>query len=219
MASDNASSVAGLAIRLTRLTSSGALAAGASGSYVTKKFVSLGFTPEYETGDEFTTKAADGSVCATWKAPDTLKRVTLSIAICDPDPEFTEMISGGTILSAGGGVSSGWASPKVGVDASPNGVAIEVWSYANVGGRAAATNPYWHWVFPYAQMHAAGERAIQNDMMAQSFEGWAVGNLGFGKGPASPNWAFPTSTDSPVSYARTTTIPVGTGYQTATITP
>lgn len=210
MSSDNASSVAGMAIRLTRLAADGTLAIGASASYVTKKFVSLGFTPEYESGDEFTTKAADGSVCVSWKAPDTLKRVTLSIALCDPDPEFTEMIAGGTLLTAGG-KSVGWQAPLVGTDATPNGVAIEVWSIANVGGRQAAVNPYWHWVFPYAQMHSAGERAIQNDLMATSFEGWAVGNSGFGDGPAAPQWPF--SSDSPVAYARTTAIPTGTGYQ------
>lgn len=212
MAHDNASSVAGMAIRLTRLDASGNLVVGPSASYVTKKFVSLGFTPEYETGDEFTTKAADGSVCVSWKAPDTLKRVTLSIALCDPDPEFTEMISGGTLLSAGG-KSVGYKAPLVGVDATPNGVAIEVWSIANVGGRQAAVNPYWHWVFPYAQMHQAGERAIQNDLLATSFEGWGVGNVGFGDGPAAPQWPF--ASDSPVAYARTTGIPAGTGYQTA----
>lgn len=213
MAHDNASSVAGMAIRLTRLSASGALVTGPSASYVSKKFVSLGFTPEYETGDEFTTKAADGSVCVTWKAPDTLKRVTLSVALCDPDPEFTEMISGGTLLSSGG-QSVGYKAPLVGVDATPNGVAIEVWSIANVNGRQAATNPYWHWVFPYTQMHQAGERAIQNDLLATSFEGWGVGNTGFGDGPAAPLWPF--AADAPVAYARTTTIPVGTGYQTAT---
>lgn len=213
MAHDNASSVAGMAIRVTRLAADGNLVTGPSASYVTKKFVSLGFTPEYETGDEFTTKAADGSVCVTWKAPDTLKRVTLSIALCDPDPEFTEMISGGTLLSSGG-QSVGYKAPLVGVDATPNGVAIEVWSIANVNGRQAATNPYWHWVFPYAQMHQAGERAIQNDLLATSFEGWGVGNTGFGDGPAAPLWPF--ASDSPVAYARTTTIPVGTGYQTVT---
>lgn len=210
MAQDNASAVAGLAIRLTRLDAAGTPVVGASASYVSKKFVSLGFTPEYETGDEFTTKAADGSVCASWKAPDTLKRVTLSIALCDPDPEFTEMIAGGTLLSAGG-KSIGWKAPLVGVDATPNGVAIEVWAIANIGGRQAAVNPYWHFVFPYAQMHMAGERAIQNDLMATSFEGWSVGNENFGDGPAAPLWPF--AADSPISYARTTTIPVGTGYQ------
>lgn len=210
MAQDNASAVAGMAIRLTRLTASGTLLVGPSASYVTKKFVSLSHTPEYETGDEFTTKAADGTVCASWKAPDTLKRVTISIALCDPDPEFSEMIAGGTLLTAGG-KSVGWQSPLVGVDATPNGVAIEVWSIANTGGRQAAVNPYWHFVFPYAQMHMAGERAIQNDLMATSFEGWSVGNAGFGDGPAAPTWPF--SADSPVAMARTTAIPAGSGYQ------
>lgn len=214
MAQDNASAVAGLAIRLTRLTASGTLAVGPSASYVTKKFVSLSHTPEYETGDEFTTKAADGTVCASWKAPDTLKRVTISIALCDPDPEFTEMIAGGTLLTAAG-KSVGWQAPLVGVDATPNGVAIEVWSIANSGGRQAAVNPYWHFVFPYAQMHMAGERAIQNDLMATSFEGWAVGNAGFGDGPAAPTWPFAST--SPVAMARTTAIPAGTGYQAVVV--
>jgi hypothetical protein len=185
---------------------------GPSASYVTKKFVSLGFTPEYESGDEFTTKGADGKICVTWKAPDTLKRVTLHVALCDPDPEFTEMISGGTLLTSGG-TSVGWKAPLVGVDATPNGVAIEVWSIANVGGRQAAVNPYWQWVFPYAQMHSAGEKLIGNDIVATSFEGWAVGNSGFGDGPSAPTWPF--ASDAPVAYARTTTLPVGTGYQAA----
>jgi len=210
MAQDYASSVAGAAIRVTRLTASGALATGPSASYVSKAFISLGFTPEYETGDEFTTKAADGSVCATWKAPDTLKRVTMSLAICAPDPELTELLSGGTVLSQGG-QSVGWKAPLVGVDPNPNGVAVEVWSIANVNGRKASENPYWHWVFPYAQLRPSGERVIQNDMLANNFEGWAVGNPGFGTGPAAPKWSF--GSDSPIAYARTTTIPVGTGYQ------
>lgn len=212
MAQDNASSVAGLAIRLTRLDANGNLVVGPSASYVTKKFVSLGYTPEYEDGDEFTTKAANGTVCASWKTAKTLKRVTLSIALCDPDPEFSEMIAGGTLLTQGG-QSVGWQMPKVGVDATPNGVAIEVWSIANVNGRQAATNPYWHFVFPYAQMQQTGERAIQNDLMATSFEGWAVGNAGFGDGPAAPQWPF--GTDSPAQMARTTSIPTGQGYQSS----
>jgi hypothetical protein len=213
MAHDNAASVGGLAIRVTKLDAAGALVTGASASYVTKKFVSLGYTPEYEDGEEFTTKAADGTVCASWKTARTLKRVTLSIALCDPDPEFSQIIAGGTLLSSGG-QTVGWKMPLVGVDATPNGVAIEVWSIANVGGRQTSTNLYWHFVFPYAQMQLSGERAIQNDMMATSFEGWAVGNTGFGDGPAAPLWPF--ASDAPAQQARTSTIPAGTGYQTVT---
>lgn len=211
---ENASSVAGAAIRVTRLNPDGTLAVGEKASYVTKSFISLGFTPEYETGDEFTTKAANGTVCASWKAPDTLKRVTLSIAICDPNPELTELMSGGTLLTNVTDGTVGYKAPLVGVDATPNGVAIEVWSIANVGGRQASKNPYWHWIFPYAQMKQSGERVIQNDLLATSFEGWGVGNTGFGGGPAAPKWAF--GTDSPMAYARTSTIPVGTGFQPVT---
>ena len=213
MANDNAFSVGGVAIRLTRLTSTGALASGPSASYVTKKFVSLTFTPEYESGDEFTTKAADGSICVSFRGPDTLKRVTLSIALCDPDPEFTEMIAGGTLLSSGGN-SVGWAAPSVGVDPTPNGVAIEVWSKAGIAGKQAGTNPYWQYVFPYAQMRYTGDRVIQNDLLATNFEGWGVGNTAFGAGPAAPTWPYGTS--SPVAYARTSSIPAGQGYQTST---
>jgi hypothetical protein len=123
------------------------------------------------------------------------------------------MISGGSLIT-GGGKSIGWKAPLVGIDATPNGVAIEVWAIANVGGRQAATNPYWHFVFPYAQMHMAGERAIQNDLLATSFEGWSVGSTNFGGATAktaSPIWSF--GSESPVAYARTTSIPAGTGYQ------
>ena len=213
MAHDNAGSVGGMAIRVTKLDSSGNLVTGASASYVTKKFVSLGYTPEYEDGDEFTTKAADGSVCQSWKTARTLKRVTITIALCDPDPEFSQIIAGGTLLTANG-KTVGWAMPTVGADATPNGVAIEVWSMAISGGRQTTTDRFWHYVFPYAQMQYSGERAIQNDLAATSFEGWAVGNPGFGDGPAAPLWPF--STDAPAQSARTNSIPVGTGYQAAT---
>lgn len=210
MAQDYAASVQGAVIRVTRLAADGTLATGGSASYVMSSFIRVSFTPEYEEGDEFTEKAADGSVCITYKAPDTLKRVTLELAICNPDPEFTELLAGGTILSAAGN-SVGYAAPLAGVDANPNGAALEVWSYAVQSGKRAATNPYWHWVFPYVKMRPGGDRVIENGMMANTFEGWGVGNTGFGDGPAAPTWPFVS--DRPYQYARAAAIPAGTGYQ------
>lgn len=220
MTHDNASSVGGLAIRLTRLDSSGNLVVGPSASYVTKKFVSLGYTPEYEDGEEFTTKAADGSVCASWKTPRTLKRVTLTIALCDPDPEFTEIIAGGTLLTVPDGANTktvGWKAPLVGIDATPNGVAIEVWSKAVAGGKVSAASPYFHWIFPYAQMHISGDRVIENGMMASSFEGWAVGNATYSTSVTAltgtkPTPAWPYTTESPVAYSRVDAAPAVQGY-------
>lgn len=213
MAQEYAASVSGTHIRLTRLNSNGTLLVGPSASYVTKQFVSLSITPEYEDGDEFSQKAASGAVCIAFKAPDTLKRVTLQVALCNPDPEFTEMASGGTLLSAAG-KSVGWAAPAIGVDALPNGVAVEVWSKAISGGRQSAVNPYWHWLVPYAVLRSSGDITIENGITATAFEGWGVGNAGFGTGPAAPKWAF--TSESAYAYARTDTVPVGTGYQAAT---
>lgn len=222
MAQDYASSIMGVAIRVSRLTPTGAIATGAEASYITSKFVSLSFTPEYEAGDEFTQKAADGSVCSSLKAPDTLKRVNLSIALCDPDPEFTEIIAGGTLLTVPGPPvkNVGWQAPAVGVDATPNGVAIEVWSKAVAGGKPATTangGKFFHWIFPYAQMHISGDRVIENGMMATNFEGWAVGNATYstsiaalaGAKPA-PAWAY--TTEAAISYARTDAAPAVQGY-------
>lgn len=208
---DNANSIAGLAIRVTSLQADGTLAVGASASYTTKSFVSLTFSTEYEEGDELTQKNAAGEICAYYKAPDTLKRVTLAIAMCNPDPEFTSKIAGGTLLTKNG-ATVGYAPAAVGTDPLPNGVAIEVWSKAIVGSKAATVNPYWHYIFPRASIRESGERVIQNEIMATEFEGWSVGNSGFGDGPAAPLWAFPEITDRAYAVARTDAIPLTTGY-------
>lgn len=209
MAHDNASSVQGVALRVTRLAADGSPVTGASGAYVTKRFVSVTFTPEIETGDEFNVKLANGSIGATWKADDTIKRFTISLALPDPDPELTQLLAGGTLLSAGG-KSVGWKAPLAGVADNTNGCAIEVWAIANVGGRQDATSPYWHHVFPSCKMQISGERAITNDIMGINFEGFSVGNANFGDGPAAPTWAF--GSDSGWQYARSATLPTGSGF-------
>jgi len=61
---DYAASIAGVALRATRLDAAGELMTGPMDSYtITSSFIRMSFTPEYEEGDEITEKAADGSVC------------------------------------------------------------------------------------------------------------------------------------------------------------
>jgi hypothetical protein len=216
MPQDYAASVQGVAIRVTRLTSTGALASSAGDIYVTNSFIRVSFTPEYEAGDEITEKSADGTICVTFKAPDTLKRVNMELAICEPDPDFTYLVSGGILLTkdvapppAGGtGIdqSVGWAAPKVGEDPAGNGVAIEAWSRAIQNGKTASSLPYYHWVFPFCKLRQSGDRVIENGLLANTFEGYGVGNNLFGTGPQT-TWEYPLATDRPYMYARTTTAP------------
>ena len=218
---DYAASIQGVSIRVTRLDANGNLLNGAGDSYTTSAFMRVSFTPEYEEGDEITEKSANGSVCVTYKSPDTLKRITMELAICEPDPELTNLISGGLLLRKNLGTfatpdnkSIGWAAPAVGDDPAGNGVAIEVWSLAIKDGKKAATLPYFHWVFPYVKLRQSGDRVIENGLLANTFEGYGLGNINFGDG-LDDRWEFPTAAERPYSYARTSWAPTGrTGFYT-----
>jgi len=292
MATQNyAASVQGAAIRVTRLNADGTLGTGDLDSYTTSAFMRMSFTPEYEDGEEITEKAANGTVCVSYKAPDRLKRVTMEVAICEPDPELSALIAGGVLLTRNestatgkaitNGTSSvtistgtatvnttaahgfttgdvvtlaglspatgtlngiyeivvtdsdtftvtttatgtvtatsatatlrddksvGWAAPAIGDDPAGNGVAIEVWSFAVADGKRTATNPFFHWIFPYCRLRQSGDRVIENGMLANTFEGYGIGNTAFSDGPDG-RWEFTEVTDRPYAYARGTWSP------------
>jgi hypothetical protein len=228
---DYAASIQGVSIRVTRLDAAGNLLNNPGDSYTTSAFMRVSFTPEYEEGDEITEKSANGTICVSYKAPDTLKRVTMELAICEPDPELTNLMSGGLLLRKNLGTfaapnrsSIGWSSPGIGDDPAGNGVAIECWSFAVKDGKRAATLPYFHWVFPYCRMRQSGDRVIENGMIASTFEGYSIGNSLFGDG-LDERWEFPLATERPYSYARASWAPTGRkgfyewhGDLTATIT-
>lgn len=212
---DYAASIQGVAIRVTRLDASGNLLNNDGDSYTTSAFMRMSFTPEYEEGDEITEKSADGTICVSYKAPNTFKRITMELAICEPDPELTQLISGGLLLRKNLGTFSspdrqsiGWSSPAVGDDPSGFGVAIECWSFAVSDGRRAATRPYFHWVFPYAKLRQSGDRVIENGMLATTFEGYGLGNVNFGNG-LDDRWEFAAATERAYSYARSSWAPTG----------
>jgi hypothetical protein len=212
---DYAASVQGVAIRVTRLDAAGNLLNGPGDSYTTSAFLRASFTPEYEEGDEVTEKSADGTVCVSYKAPDTLKWITMEIAICEPDPELSALMSGGLLLRKNFGSfaspenkSIGWAAPAVGDDPAGNGVAIEVWSFAIKDGKRATELPYFYWVFPYCKLRQSGDRVIENGLLANTFEGWGLGNINFDSG-LDERWEFPISTERPYSYARGSWAPQG----------
>jgi len=210
-----AASIQGVSIRVTRLDASGNLLNEPGDSYTTSAFMRLSFTPEYEEGDEITEKGANGAVCVTYKSPDTLKRITMELAICEPDPELTQLLSGGLLLRKNLGTyaepdrkSIGWSSPATGDDPAGNGVAIETWSHAIIDGKKASTLPYFHWVFPYAKLRLSGDRVIENGLLANTFEGYGLGNTAFSLG-LDERWEFPTATERPYSYARSGWAPTG----------
>ena len=210
-----AASIQGVSIRVTRLDASGNLLNQPGDSYTTSAFMRLSFTPEYEEGDEITEKGANGAVAVTYKSPDTLKRISMELAIAEPDQELTQLISGGLLLRKNLGTyasparkSVGWSSPAVGDDPAGYGVAIETWSNAIIDGKKASSYPYFHWVFPYCKLRLSGDRVIENGLLANSFQGYGLGNTSFSMG-LDEQWEFPVATERPYSYARSNWAPTG----------
>jgi hypothetical protein len=170
---DGASSVQGVLMRVTPLKVDGTIDA-TKPVHWTKGFISISFSPEVTTGDEIETKAADGSVCVSWKADDSLKRINMNISLCNIDPEALMLLSGGKVLTDSQDKAIGYSSAPVGSIVG-NPVALEVWSYRNVGGKPG-TPPYWHWAFPYVKVRYDGEREFGNAALANTFTGQGVGN-------------------------------------------
>lgn len=205
---DNAKSFRGSYIRVTRLDAAGKLVNAADACFVSKSFIKVSFTPEYEEGEEHKQQNADGSYCLQLKLPDTLKRVNIELSVCDPAPELSEMLSGGKVLKknldlGGAGAKDyaiGWAFPDVG-EIHDSGVAIEVWSQAVLTDTVAGTYPYWHWVFPKVNLRPSGSREFSTNVMANTFEGFGTGNVQFKTGPDT-KWPFPENTTTPALYAR-----------------
>ena len=217
-ARDGASSVQGVRLRITRLNTDGSIDADFP-ILTTTGFISATFGTEFEEGDEITEKAADGSVCISWKADDTLKRLTFGLSLCSPDPEAAALLAGGTVIREDNqpdGEIIGYTSPPVGALAD-NPVAVEIWSIANIGGKPAAGTPYWHWAFPFVKIRYEGDREFTNGALANEFTGQAFGNsalVASGLNPDNVNDDFVTYKEAltnPFSYVRTDTLP-STGW-------
>lgn len=213
------SSIQGVALQVTQLNQNGTPRVGTNTSYVTTQFMKFGYTVEYSKGVEIEEKAADGSICVYFQADDIIKRLTLSLEICNQSPDLAMLVTGGDVLQSvsNAAFGSGYALPEWGALANPNGSAIEVWSKAIVNSRVSPTFPYWRWVFPECKMYFTGERAMDNGAMANAFSGYGIGNSSYGAG-ARGDWPF--ETDRAVVYAQAATAPIGVnGYVTVQAAP
>lgn len=210
-ARDGASSVQGTKLRITRLLLDGSID-NTFPVLVTDGFMTASFSPQFEDGDEINEKAANGAVCVTWKADDTLTRLDFSLSLCSPDPEIASLIAGGNLVRDEDGEVVGYTSVPAGAVVG-NPVAVEIWSYANVGGKPAAGKPYWHWVFPYVKVRYDGDREFSNGLLSNEFTGQALGNSALvagGLNPANADDDYVTyrrALINPFTYVRTATQP------------
>lgn len=203
---DHANSFQAVCMRVGSLSAASVPLTAANSAWTTNQFTRVGFTPTYQAGADLAQLGADGTLCADYKSPDMLRYVALSITVCNPEPELRYTMQGGVLFTPppGTGAVTGYGAQQRGTFGTPNGIAIEVWSRAILNGKPASVNPYWYWVFPYAQLWATGETALENGMPAIVFTGYGYGNASFGAG-IDGGWPF--TSDRPYQFARSSTTP------------
>jgi hypothetical protein len=212
MAYNGAGSLFALGIRLTRLGPSGAPLVGADNAYQTDALVQMQFGLEYEEGEEIIQRNGSGRICLTYKAPDSLKRATITgLQFCTPDPNVLAFLIGGEVLEDGDGNQIGYRAPEVGSEPTPDGVSLELWTRQIIDGAFAGYN---RWVFPRIFVRPSGDwTASGSDPLIPEFEGFGTQNPNWGDGPLNDwdfesdrVWQYVQTDDNPIEGAEFVTV-------------
>lgn len=176
-------SLKGRVIRLTRVDECGVPVVGACSSIVTNGFITVGFAPEVESGEEYTQKNAWGDFCISEKDGDRNKWVNITLSMCEVNPDVLDLVGGGTPITDG--VDTIGAS--FGEDNNLEAFALEVWT-KQAGGVCEGGAPEWgYFVSPFVKNGAIdGSVTVENGVMTLGLKGegqkatadWGVGPYG-----------------------------------------
>ena len=158
-----ATPIKGTHLRIVSVDSCGVPVTGASGLVVVSKgFVQVAMEPQYEEGEEFFERTADGTPCVNQKDDPTLKRMNLTIQLCEVNSTGTAYITSARELMSG--------SPTTGTgfavaEGNPvNRYSLEVWQEVAGSGAcdAAGNQRYIYNAWPNLGATMFGSYTIEN---------------------------------------------------------
>lgn len=183
-------------MRVVRLDACGIPVTG-SGSMVivTKGFVQVQNEPQYEDGEEFFERTADGTPCVNQKDDPVLKRFQLTIDFCEVNTTMLAFMSSARELtaSAAGVTGFGFAFAE---GQPTNRYSLEVWQKVAGSGAcdASGAQRYIYNAWPNLGASKLGSYSIENarstfQVMSESQAGSTTAVTGWNNGPGSgTNW-------------------------------
>jgi hypothetical protein len=203
-------SIHAIAIRLTRLSQTGAPMVGAKNAFVSKALTKMSWSPTYKDPENIEETNGAGDICLTYKGDRKLTGADSKLEVCSPDPELEDILAGwGVLLNTAGDVVGGKA-PAIGSSPNPYGSSIELWTRAVLNGSELAVTPYIRWVFTRGRW-TQDERTAENAAMKPAYSGLLEENPSWGNG-AFDDWDY--ASDRYVQYALDSALPTGNGYVT-----
>ena len=179
-------------IRAVKLDTCGNPVTGASSAmWVGKGFTQVQISPDYEEGQEFLTKLADGSACVNQKDAPFLKRMGIEGHFCTMSPDLIQMQTGYTEIFTGSGTVTGTGmmfDNRV-LDAR---YSLELWQpVSGVGACDPATGLplYVYWAFPNVTNGMLGDFTFENDVFDWTMNNETDGaGTQWGDGPGASTW-------------------------------
>lgn len=162
-----ATPIKGTHLRIVALDVCGVPITGASGLVVTTKgFVSVGMEPQYQEGEEFFERTADGTPCVNQRDDPTLTRMQLTIDFCEVNVLGASWITSARALASGGPITGGGTGTGFAVaEGNPtNRFSLEVWQEVAGSGACDETGAqrFIYNAWPNVGASQIGEYTIEN---------------------------------------------------------
>ena len=201
MASISGAPIKGTMMRIVQVDVCGVPVTGASGRVITSKgFVQVQMAPQYEDGEEFFERTADGTLCVNEKDAPILKRMQLTVDLCSVDPDATPLIIDARELTTTAPVSGmGFA---VGEGAPDSHFSLEVWQKVAGSGAcdASGAQRFIYNAWPHVTNVKLGNYTIENGRSTLQFIGETVAVASaWGDGPGTGTSWLPTGAGGAIS--------------------
>lgn len=169
-------------MRVTKVDAAGNVVAGATNSYVSDKLISVGVTPNIETGDTFSLRNGCGCSISRFKSNDVFNWFEFTFAGGALEPEMMALMLGAETIVDGADVV-GLAFPgAIACDEDEPAVGLEFWTKHIVGSGQDGLHPWIHWVFPKT-IWQLGDNTAEEDFLQTALTGFSRTNTQWGAGP------------------------------------
>lgn len=190
-----AAPIKGTHIRIVKVDICGNPVTGASSLVVTSKgFVQVVSDPDYEDGEEFFERNADGDACVNQKDAPTLKRFGLTVDLCSVDPVMAAYVLSARLLDTTGSptTGTGWAMSE---GTPSNRFSLEVWQRVAGSGACdpSGVQRYIYNAWAHVGNTKIGSYTIENGRSTLQFVGETFGaGTTWGNGPGNGTSWLPT---------------------------
>lgn len=197
-----AAPIKGTHLRIVKVDICGNPVTGTSSLVITTKgFVQVQMEPDYEDGEEFFERNADGEACVNQKDAPTLKRMGLTVDFCEVDPVAAAYVLSARLLDTASSptTGTGWAMSE---GTPTNRFSLEVWQRVAGSGAcdASGAQRYIYNAWPNVGNAKIGTYTIENGRSTLMFEAETAGaGTLWGNGPGTGTFWLPGAPSAPTA--------------------